>query len=646
MSQLSNIHRIRQALSALLVAALLLTGSVAVATPPALAAPAAQTQSSEVGGVLTGGQFAKIWLGLSTIDRGSNVTVLAEFDRPNPQNSGLGFFILTEDGLRAVLSGGDLRTNNLAAASRLSPQSPDNQLGAVVAGSGSGYTLVLFNDSATDASFTLRVTNGLISDDSNQVRDLRAAPTPATTEAEAPAAPATTPVPVAPAAVATPAPVATEAPAAATPAAATPAAVIADGKVTAQEMQGELNTQNEQHFLALEPSERNGTVTLTLSFDPQDNPELARRINFWVLTPDGFARYADPGNRTAPGQLALAAGSSEPGFAANQRRATFGITGFGPYTVIVYNTSNVPATYTLRADGGLLSDDSRQTLTAQRAGTPAAAAPAGDASAAPAAAAPAAAAAAPATGTGRTGEPGGTYTVQPGDTLSLIARDIYGQIGLWQAICTFNNLSNCNVIEVGQVLRLPTREQAAAGATAAATTPAPAATAAPAAPAATTPAPAAPAAAADATATPAAEEESAAAVNLVAALRAEGSFTKLVQALTAAGLAPTLEGAGPFTILAPTDAAFDALPAGTFDLLLANPTGQLTTLLLYHVLPNRVLSTDLANGMQATTQQGKAVTFEVDGGVKVNGANVSKADIIATNGVIHAIDAVILPPPD
>ncbi len=640
MSKFSSIIRIRQALSVLLVAALLLGGGAIVA-PPLQAAPSAQVQSAEVGGVLTGGQFAKIWLGLSTIDRGSNVTVLAEFDRLNPQNSGLGFYILTEDGLRAVLSGADLRTNNLAAGSRLSPQTPENQLGAVVQGSASNYTIVVFNDSATDASFTLRVTNGLISDDSGQVRDLRAAPTPA--QAETPAAPAATPVPVAPVAAATPAPAATATPAAETPAAATPAATITDGKVTAQVMQGELPNQNDQHFLALEPSVRNGTVVLTLSFDPQDNPELARRINFWVLTPDGFARYADPGNRTPPGQLALAAGSSEPGLAGNERRATFTITGFGPYTVIVYNTSNVPATYTLRADGGVLTDDSRQTLTAQRAGTAAAAPAAADgAAAAPAAPAAPAATAAASAGGGRAGEPGGTYTVQPGDTLSLIARDIYGQIGLWQAICTFNNLSNCNVIEVGQVLRLPTREQAAAGATAAAT-PAPAATAA----AAATPAPAAGvAAAAAAAATPTPTEEPAAAVNLMAALRAEGSFTKLVQALTAAGLAPTLEGAGPFTILAPTDAAFDALPAGTFDLLLANPTAQLTTLLLYHVLPNRVLSTDLANGMQATTQQGKAVTFEVDGGVKVNGANVSKADIIATNGVIHAIDAVILPPPD
>ncbi len=121
----------------------------------------------------------------------------------------------------------------------------------------------------------------------------------------------------------------------------------------------------------------------------------------------------------------------------------------------------------------------------------------------------------------------------------------------------------------------------------------------------------------------------------------------MVQALEAAGLADALEGAGPFTIFAPTDAAFAALPAGALDQLLQNPTGQLTQILLFHVLPGRVMAEDVENGMQATTQQGKAVTFEeADGSVKVNGANVTVPDIEATNGVVHAIDAVILPPPD
>jgi uncharacterized surface protein with fasciclin (FAS1) repeats len=155
--------------------------------------------------------------------------------------------------------------------------------------------------------------------------------------------------------------------------------------------------------------------------------------------------------------------------------------------------------------------------------------------------------------------------------------------------------------------------------------------------------------ASDAEATPEAEEEAGAeaSVNLVAALEAAGSFNTLVQALNAAGLTDALEGAGPFTIFAPTDAAFANLPAGALDQLLAQPNGQLTQILLFHVLPGRVTSADLTDGMQATTQQGKAVSFEVSGdSVKVNGATVTVPDIAATNGVIHAIDAVILPPPD
>jgi len=83
------------------------------------------------------------------------------------------------------------------------------------------------------------------------------------------------------------------------------------------------------------------------------------------------------------------------------------------------------------------------------------------------------------------------------------------------------------------------------------------------------------------------------------------------------------------------------------DQLLANPTGQLTQILLFHVLPGAVTSTDIDNGMQAVTQQGKPVGFEVadDGSIKINGANVALPDIDASNGVIHPIDTVILPPP-
>jgi len=123
-----------------------------------------------------------------------------------------------------------------------------------------------------------------------------------------------------------------------------------------------------------------------------------------------------------------------------------------------------------------------------------------------------------------------------------------------------------------------------------------------------------------------------------------GSFTTLVAAVQAAGLVDTLKGAGPFTVFAPTDEAFAALPAGTVeDLLKPENKDKLVAVLTYHVVAGKVMSTDLTNNMTAATVQGQNVTIMTEGGVKVNGANVVSADIAATNGVIHVIDAVILP---
>lgn len=124
-----------------------------------------------------------------------------------------------------------------------------------------------------------------------------------------------------------------------------------------------------------------------------------------------------------------------------------------------------------------------------------------------------------------------------------------------------------------------------------------------------------------------------------------GSFTTLVAAVEAAGLVETLKGPGPFTVFAPTDAAFAALPAGTVeDLLKPENKDKLVAILTYHVLPGKVMSTDLSEGLKAATVQGDEVTITLEGGPKVNGAAISTADIEATNGVIHVIDAVILPP--
>ncbi|MEQ9258481.1 MAG: fasciclin domain-containing protein [Roseovarius sp.] len=123
-----------------------------------------------------------------------------------------------------------------------------------------------------------------------------------------------------------------------------------------------------------------------------------------------------------------------------------------------------------------------------------------------------------------------------------------------------------------------------------------------------------------------------------------GQFETLVAAVQAAGLVDTLKGDGPFTVFAPTDEAFAALPEGTVETLLKPENkDQLTAILTYHVVPGKVMSGDLSNGMTAATVEGSEVTIMTEGGVMVDDANVVSADIEASNGVIHVIDKVIMP---
>ncbi|MEQ6249855.1 fasciclin domain-containing protein [Sulfitobacter sp. HNIBRBA3233] len=132
--------------------------------------------------------------------------------------------------------------------------------------------------------------------------------------------------------------------------------------------------------------------------------------------------------------------------------------------------------------------------------------------------------------------------------------------------------------------------------------------------------------------------------DIVATASDAGDFTTLLAAAEAAGLVETLQGEGPFTVFAPTDAAFAALPDGTVDeLLKPENKDQLTSVLTYHVVPGKVMSTDLSDGLEAETVQGDVVTFSVGDGVMVGDANVVTADIEASNGVIHVIDKVIMP---
>ena len=121
-----------------------------------------------------------------------------------------------------------------------------------------------------------------------------------------------------------------------------------------------------------------------------------------------------------------------------------------------------------------------------------------------------------------------------------------------------------------------------------------------------------------------------------------GSFNTLVTAIKEAGLVDTLKGEGPFTVFAPTDEAFARLPGEQLDALLADKEA-LTAVLTYHVVPGKVMAADVAKLSSAETVQGQSIAIDTTEGVKVNNATVIKTDIVTSNGVIHVIDAVILP---
>ena len=134
---------------------------------------------------------------------------------------------------------------------------------------------------------------------------------------------------------------------------------------------------------------------------------------------------------------------------------------------------------------------------------------------------------------------------------------------------------------------------------------------------------------------------SAQAADIVDTAVAAGNFTTLVTALKAAGLVDTLKGKGPFTVFAPTDDAFAKIPKADLDALLANKA-KLKSVLTYHVVSGKIMSTDIKPGMVKSVE-GAKLTIDTKGGVTVDKAKVVAADVVADNGVIHAIDTVLMP---
>ena len=134
----------------------------------------------------------------------------------------------------------------------------------------------------------------------------------------------------------------------------------------------------------------------------------------------------------------------------------------------------------------------------------------------------------------------------------------------------------------------------------------------------------------------------ASAADIVDTAVSAGQFNTLVKAVQAAGLVDTLKGKGPFTVFAPTDEAFAKLPAGTVDALLKDKE-KLTKILTYHVVPGQVMAKDVKPGKVTTVEGAKLNITKGSNGVKVDKANVVATDVVATNGVIHVIDSVVIP---
>lgn len=690
-----------------------------------------------VTGAMPGNQFAQVWLQLVPDFPDATIEIMVDWSVPNAGSKGLQFAVLDPGGLNKVIGGTALKDVSAIAQGNPSFNGADNQMLANLKSGGlTNYTLIMINDGSIDASFTVSVSGATIVDESGQVQEpgaamadsseamdetagddaamaeevmaegaAESAPAAGTAPAAAPVAgtaPATSgvvippglPIPayyydkpefyitfIDPALLAG----ATTAPAAATVADAvaattTEAADSAEEPAMAEEMMEVVTLRANKlegalgpdtiHYLGLVSSISDGSIDLSLTFDPQDS----REVNVFIVNESDLA-LLNSGRRLS--DVAISAGNRVSNGPQNLRNASFRSSGLGRYTVLVRNSStSASAEYTVMVEGGILSDDSGQTSTAQAmvekssededtsesSAAVASVAPAAPVAAAPApvAAAPVAAAPAPAAAPAQTttttsvinnptsssAVAGSAYTIRSGDSISKIARDVYGDVKRYTQICSFNSVADCNRIEVGSTLRLPTQAEMTALAGGSAIT-------APAASSSTASAPAATTNSSTTTSAPAATTSSASTssssdgtgLDIIDTAAAGDNFTILVDAIEKAGLDSALRGNGPFTVFAPTDDAFNALPSSTLSTLLADPGGALTQILLYHVIPGKLLEQDLTDGLTAQTVEGRTVQFGVDrNSVAINDANLIVTDIETSNGVIHVIDSVISPP--
>ena len=574
--------------------------------------------SSTVSGQLNE-QFAKHYLELQVIDSSQPVKIKMDYQpqHSNTLDESSGFYVFKQSGFdrylnaappsESVFSTGSLET--MGGIKRKTAEIGSADASEIV-------TIVVYNDTTLALSYTLTGENVTFVDESgDQV-----------VSGTTPAAPATS----------TPTASAREV------AAATPVPVVTTSAVRSTWVSGGLNEQFAKHYLGVEIVDTSQPVTIKMVYDPQDSQQVDDSSGFYVFKQTGYDRYL---NASPPSDSVFLTGSLESMDGIKRKVVEVSVDDVSDIVALVtYNDTTMAFSYTLTGENILFLDDSGEQVEGDRVVVQQ---PADGTSDPPAA-------------VGTDIAPGSSYTVQTGDTLGTISLRAYGSTTNWSAICTANSLTNCDIIESGDLLTIPILAQTDTSGTGGTATPAATAAAtADAMPEATAAATAAATAEAMPEATVAATPEATAEAMPEPTSQAETGGSNLIEvaedyeqldilllALDLAGLSATIADGGPYTIFAPTNAAFASLPEARLDMLMAD-SALLAETLKFHVVSGSLKTTDLASLSTLTTLQGGTIDVSTgsDGALSVEGISIVTSDVEASNGVIHFIHQ-LLPDPD
>ena len=570
--------------------------------------------SSTVSGQLNE-QFAKHYLELQVIDTSQPVKIKMDY-QPQHSNSldeSSGFYVFKQSGFdryinaappsESVFSTGSLET--MGGIKRKTAEIGSADASEIV-------TIVVYNDTTLALSYTLTGENVTFVDESGEQ----------VVSGSTPSAPATSTPPASAREVA----------------AATPVAVVTTGAVRSTWVSGQLNEQFAKHYLGVEIVDTGQPATIKMVYDPQNSQQVDDSSGFYVFKQTGYHLYL---NASPPSDSVFLTGSLESMDGIKRKVVEVGFDDVSDIVALVtYNDTTMPFSYTLTGENILFLDDSGEQVEGDRVVVQQ---PADGTTDPPAA-----------VGTDIT--PGSSYTVQTGDTLGTISLRAYGSITNWSAICTANSLTNCDLIENGDVLTIPILGQTDTSGTGGTATPAATAEAMPEATAAATAAATAeampeatavatPEATAEAMPEPTSQADSGGS-NLIEVAEDYEQLDILLLALDLAGLTATIADGGPYTIFAPTNAAFASLPEARLDMLMAD-SALLAETLKFHLVSGSLKTTDLASLSTLTTLQGGtiAVSTGSDGSLSVEGISIITSDVEASNGVIHFIHQ-LLPDPD